>query len=71
MKITYVGTFRAEICLDGDMVYKGMSNDYHPLQDYIDKVIYFYLMGEYNFSFAQIVDCDTGEIIVEMDNYAD
>ena len=66
MKITYVGTFRAEICLEGDMIYKGMNDDYYPLQDYIDKAIY--LMGEYGFSFAQIVDCDTGEIIVEMKN---
>ena len=65
MKITYVGTFRAEICLDKEMTYNGMTDGYYPLQNYIDKATY--LMGEYGFTFVQIVDCDTGEIIVEME----
>lgn len=71
MKINYIGTLNADIYLDGDMTYHGMSmnNAYHPLQEYIDKATY--LMGEYGFVSAQIVDCETGEIIVEMENDCD
>ena len=66
MTINYIGTFKADICLDGDMTYHGMNDAYHPLQEYIDKATY--LMGEYGFVSAQIVDCETGEIIVEMES---
>lgn len=66
MKINYIGTFKADICLDGDMTYHGMNDGYHPLQEYIDKATY--LMGEYGFVSAQIVDTETGEIIVEMES---
>ena len=66
MKISYLGQFRADIIFDGDFTYHGMNDDYHQLQDYIDKATYF--MGEYGFVSAQIVDCETGEIIVEMES---
>ena len=66
MTINYIGTLRADICLDGDFTYHGMNDDYHQLQEYIDKATYF--MGEYGFVSAQIVDCETGEIIVEMES---
>ena len=65
MKISYLGQFRADIVFDGDFAYHGMNNDYHQLQDYIDKAIY--LMGEYGFMTAQIVDSDDGNIIAEME----
>lgn len=66
MTINYIGTLKADICLDGDFTYHGMNDAYHPLQEYIDKATYF--MGEYGFVSAQIVDCETGEIIVEMES---
>lgn len=66
MKISYLGQFRADIVFDGDFTYHGMNDAYHPLQEYIDKATY--LMGEYGFVSAQIVDCETGEIIVEMES---
>lgn len=66
MKINYLGQFRANIVLDGDLTYHGMNDDYRPLQDYIDKATY--LMGEYGFQNAQIVDDDDGNIILEMES---
>ena len=65
MTINYIGTLKADICLEGNFTYHGMNDAYHPLQEYIDKATYF--MGEYGFVSAQIVDCETGEIIVEME----
>lgn len=68
MKINYVGTFRADIYFDDGMAYHGMNDDFHPLQEYIDKATF--LMGEYDFVQAQIVNYETGEIIatVEIDD---
>ena len=66
MKISYLGQFRADIVFDGDFTYHGMNDDYHQLQDYIDKANYF--IGEYGFMTAQIVDSDDGNIIVEMES---
>lgn len=65
MKINYIGTFRADIYFDGDMVYHAMNNDFHPLQEYVNKATF--LMGKYDFVQAQIVDYETGEIIVTID----
>lgn len=65
MTINYIGTLKADICLEGNFTYHGMNDAYHPLQEYIDKATYF--MNEYGFVSAQIVDCETGEIIVEME----
>ena len=65
MKINYVGTLKAEICFEGNLTYTGMHDTYHPLQEYVDKATY--LMNEYGFISAQIVDSETGEIIVEME----
>jgi len=65
MKINYIGTFRADIYFDGGMAYHGMNDDFHPLQEYIDKATF--LMGEYDFVQAQIVDYETGETIVTID----
>ena len=66
MKINFIGTLKAEICFDGDMTYNGMNDSYYPLQKYIDKATY--IMGVYGFVTAQIVDCETGEIVVEMES---
>ena len=66
MTINYTGTFKADIYLDGEIVYLGMNDNYHPLQEYIDKATYF--MKEYGFRYAQIITCGTGEIIVEMES---
>lgn len=68
MTINYIGTFKADIIFDGEMTYHGMSmnDNYHPLQEYIDKAIY--LMGMYGFVSAAIVDTETGEVIVEMES---
>ena len=66
MKINYVKTLKAEIYLEGELVYHGMKDTYHTLQEYIDKAVY--LMNEYGFECAQIVDSETGEIVVEMEN---
>ena len=65
---TFVGTFRADIHFDDGMAYHGMNDDFYPLQEYIDKAIF--LMGEYDFVQAQIVNYETGEIIatVEINN---
>lgn len=65
MKINYIGTFTADICLDGDMTYHGMNKGYHSLQEYVDKATC--LMWEYGFVSAAIVDLETGEVIVEME----
>lgn len=66
MTINYIGTLKADICLEGNFTYHGMNDAYHPLQEYINKATYF--MGEYGFVSAQIVDYETGEIIVEMES---
>lgn len=66
MTINYIGTLKADICLEGNFTYHGMNDAYHPLQEYINKATYF--MGEYGFVSAQIVDCETDEIIVEMES---
>ena len=66
MTINYISSFKADILFDGDMTYHGMDDHYHLLQEYIDKATYF--MDKYGFISAQIVDCETGEIIVEMEN---
>lgn len=68
MKINYIGTFRADIYFNGGMAYHGMNDDFYPLQEYIDKATF--LMGEYDFVHAQIVDYETGETIaiVEIDD---
>ena len=68
MKISYLGQFRADIVFDGDFTYHGMNDDYHQLQDYIEKATHF--MGEYNFMTAAIVDTETGEVLVEMERDA-
>ncbi len=69
MTINYNNTLKADICLDGTFTYHGMNNNYYSLQKYIDKATFF--MGEYGFVFAQIVDCETGKIIIEMEtNYS-
>lgn len=62
MRINYIGTFRADIYFEGGIAYHGMNDDFHPLWEYIDKANF--LMEEYNFVQAQIVDYETGEIIV-------
>jgi len=67
MNINYVGTLKAEIYFEDDMVFRGMNDAFHPLQEYVDKAVYF--MDTYGFVSAQIVDCMTGEIIVEMDQF--
>lgn len=66
MTINYIVTFKADICFDGNFTYSGMNDTYHSLQEYIDKATFF--MGEYNFVFAQIVNHETGDIIVEMES---
>ena len=66
MKINYIGTFRADIYFDGGMAYHGMNDEFHPLQEYIDKATF--LMGKYDFVQAQIVDYETGETIVTIDS---
>ena len=66
MKINYLGALKAEICFEGDMTYKGLCDAYHPLQEYIYRATY--LMNKYDFVTAQIVDCETGELMVEMEN---
>ena len=66
MKINYIGTFKADIYFDDGMAYHGMNDDYHPLQEYIDKAIL--LMGKYDFVRAQIVDYETGETLVTIDD---
>lgn len=65
MKINYIGTFRADIYFNGGMAYHGMNDDFHTLQEYIDKATF--LMGEYDFVQAQIVDYETGVILVTID----
>lgn len=65
MKINCIGTFKADIYFDDGMAYHGMNDDYHPLQEYIDKATF--LMGEYDFVRAQIVDYETGETLVTID----
>lgn len=66
MKINCVGTLKADIYFEGSMIYCGMNGTYHPLQEYIDKATD--LMNTYGFTSAQIVDSETGEIIVEMES---
>lgn len=65
MKINYIGTFKADIYCDGRMIYCGVNDDFHSLQEYIDKAIF--LMGKYHFVQAQIVDNDTEELLVTVD----
>ena len=69
MIVKYVMTLKADIILDGDMTYHGMNGHHRPLQEYIDKATY--LMDEYGFESAAIVDAKTGEIIVEMESDCD
>ena len=64
MKISYLGQFSANIVFDGDLVYHGMNDGYHPLQDYIDKAEE--LMDEYGFEWAEIIDDDEDTTIVQI-----
>lgn len=66
MTINYVGNFQADIILDDDMTYHGMNYEYHTLQEYIDKATY--LMGEYGFVSAKIVDTETDQVILGMES---
>jgi len=62
MTINYLGTLKADICFNDGMTYHGMNDDYHVLQEYIDKAVG--LMNEYNFDAALIVDCETDDLVV-------
>ena len=72
MKITYLTHVNAIIIFDGLLRYDEMNDKFHPLQDYLTKAEW--LMNEYGFVQAQIVDNDSGTCIVEMerdDDYDD
>lgn len=64
MNINCVGAVKAEIYFDNGMAYLGMNDTCHHLQEYIDKAAS--IMTEYGFVTAQIVDCKTDEILVEI-----
>ena len=69
MTIHYLMQVQAEIAVDnGLLCYKEMSNEPHPIQDYIDKANW--LIGEYGFENAIIYDVETEEIYVEMERDA-
>ena len=65
MKITYLTRVTAVIIFDGCLRYDEMNDQSHPLQDYFAKAEW--LMGEYGFEHAQIVDDDDGTCIAEME----
>ena len=65
MKITYLTRVNAIIIFDGLLRYDEMNDQSHPLQDYLNKAEW--LMGEYGFEHAQIVDNDDGTCIAEME----
>lgn len=64
MTIKYTMTLRANIVFDSIFTYSGMS-DGCPLDDLIEKAKY--CMSEYNFVTADIVDAETGEVLVEVE----
>lgn len=66
MTINYVGTLKADITLDGILTCHDMNDHYYTLQEYIDRATY--LMGEYGFVSAEIVDIETGNVIIEMES---
>lgn len=66
MKISYVATVKAIIVFDNLFNYDGMNDAYHPLEDYVNKAVFY--MGEYCFDKAAIIDYDTGEILVELES---
>lgn len=65
MKITYHTHVTAVIIFDGLLRYDEMNDQSHPLQDYLTKAEW--LMGEYGFTHAEIVDNDDGTCIAEME----
>lgn len=65
MKITYHTHVTAIIIFDGCLRYDEMNDQSHPLQDYFDKAEW--LMGEYGFTHAEIIDNDDGTCIAEME----
>ena len=66
MTINYIGTFNADITFDDNLTYYDVDNPYHSLQDYVDKATY--LMKVYGFTKAQIVDCETDKVLVEIES---
>lgn len=64
MNVNCVGAVKAAIYFDNGMAYLGMNDTYHHLQEYINKATF--IMTEYGFVTAQIVDCETDEILVEI-----
>lgn len=72
MKITYLICVNAIIIFDGCLRYDEMDDQTYPLQDYINKAKW--LMDEYGFEQAQIVDNDDGTCLAELqreDDYDD
>lgn len=63
MTINYVGEFKANIIFDEVFTYYDDSG-YHPIHYYVDRATY--EIGEYHFVTAKIVDCSTGDVLVEM-----
>ena len=58
MKISYVATVKAIIVFDNLFNYDGMNDACHPLEDYVNKAVFY--MSEYCFDEAVIINCDTG-----------
>ena len=69
MVINYVGTLKADITFDGVLTCHDMNDHYYTLQEYIDRATY--LMEEYGFTSAEIVDVETGEVVIEMESDGD
>lgn len=69
MKITYLTHVNAIIIFDGLLRYDEMNDQSRPLQDYLTKAEW--LMDEYGFEHAQIVDNDDGTCIAEIEREDD
>lgn len=69
MTINYVGSFKVDITFDGAFIFHGLNDSYHPLKDAVAYAVS--ALAEYGFDTAQILDCDTGEVLVEMENDED
>ena len=65
MTINFTMTVKAYIYFDGSFNYENFASNYVSLTDIIDKAKS--LMNDYGFMTANIVDAETGEVLVTME----
>lgn len=67
MTINYTMKVLANIIFDNVFMYDGMAFHSLPIEEYINKAKFY--MNEYGFATAKIVNAETNDTLVEMENF--